>query len=84
MRYEEIGDKVEVIALFRDGRLRPLKFRWKDRVYRIERVNGEWVSDEGQTRFYHFSVMTNGPDVYEIRFNSGNRVWNLARVALVG
>ncbi len=84
MRYEEIGDKVEVIALFRDGRIQPLKFRWKERVYRVERVNGEWMSDQGQTRFHHFSIMTTGPDVYEITYNTINRIWSLARVCLVG
>ncbi len=84
MRYEEIGDKVEVIALFRDGRIHPLKFRWRDRVYRVERTNGEWASDEGQTRFHHFSVMTTGPDVYEITYNTQTRGWRLSRVCMVG
>jgi len=84
MRYEDIGDKVEMIVLFRDGRLQPLKFRWRERVYRIQRVNGEWVSDQGQIRFYHFSVMTAGPDVYELTYNSDTRGWTLSRVCLVG
>lgn len=84
MRYEEIGDRVEVIALFREGRIQPLKFRWRGRVYRIERVNGEWITDEGRTRYDHFSVMTTGPDVYELCHNRENRVWQLERVCLVG
>jgi hypothetical protein len=84
MRYEEIGDKVDVIAMFTGGKIQPLKFRWKERVYRVERINGEWISDQGQTRFYHFSIMTTGPDVYEITFNIQNRVWILSRVCLVG
>jgi hypothetical protein len=84
MRYEDIGDKIEMIVLFRDGRIQPLKFRWRERVYRIQRVNGEWVSDQGQVRFYHFSVMTTGPDVYELTYNSDTRGWTLSRVCLVG
>ncbi|MBZ0263506.1 hypothetical protein K8I28_02455 [bacterium] len=84
MTYENIGDRVDLIALFEKGKLEPLKFRWRDRVYRVQRVNGEWVSDEGQTRFYHYSVMTSGPDVYELMYNSSTRVWTLARVCLVG
>ena len=84
MRYEDIQDKIEMIALFQDGRIRPLKFRWKERVYRVERVNGEWVSDEGETRFHHYSVMTTGPDVYELTYNSQSSGWRLNRVCLVG
>ena len=84
MTYEDIGNKIDVIALFQGGRMNPLKFRWKERVYRVERVNGEWVSDEGQTRFFHFSVMTSGPDIYELTYNNQSRVWTLSRVCLVG
>jgi len=84
MRYEDIGDPIEVITLFRDGSLKPLKFRWKDRVYKISRVNGGWLSDEGSTRFHHFSVMSEGPDVYELSYNTDSLHWELSRVCLVG
>jgi hypothetical protein len=84
MRYEDIGDPIEVITLFRDGALKPLKFRWKGRVYRISRVNGGWCSDEGATKFHHFSVMSDGPDVYELAYNSSDLNWELSRVCLVG
>ena len=84
MQYEEIGDSLEVIAIFSAGKVRPLKFRWRSRVYRVERVNGEWMSDEGTTHFHHFSVMTNGPDVYEITLNMEARSWVMDRVCLVG
>jgi len=84
MRYEDIGDPIEVITLFREGAIKPLKFRWKGRVYRINRVNGGWCSDEGATRFHHFSVMSDGPDVYELAYNSGDLNWELSRVCLVG
>jgi hypothetical protein len=84
MRYEDIGDKIEMIALFRDGRINPLKFRWRERVYSVKRVNGEWVSDEGETRMYHYSLMTTGPDVYEITYNSQTKGWMINRVCLVG
>jgi hypothetical protein len=84
MRYEDIGDPIEVITLFRDGVIKPLKFRWKGRVYRVNRVNGGWCSDEGSARFHHFSVMSDGPDVYELAYNTADLHWELCRVCLVG
>ena len=72
MRFEDIRDPIEVIVVFRGGKMRPLKFRWRERVYKIERINGGWVSDEGQNRFYHYSVMGEGPDVYEISYNTSS------------
>jgi len=84
MRFEDINDPIEVIAVFRQGKLRPLKFRWRDRVYKIERVNGGWVTDEGKNRLYHYSVSANSPDVYEISYNSDRFAWNIDRVCLEG
>ena len=84
MRYEDIGDFIEVIAIFRNGNMQPLKFRWNGRVYKIERVNGKWVSDEGKTRFHHYSVMTDGPDVYEITYNPDRFAWEIDRVCMEG
>ncbi len=84
MRFEDIADPIEVIALFRGGKMRPLKFRWRNREYKVERVNGGWMTDEGRCRFYHYSVMSDGPDVYEISYNSEKFHWLIDRVCLEG
>lgn len=85
MSHEEIGDRIEVIALFRDGRLRPLKFRWHGRVHNIERINGQWATDEGRARLSHFSVITaEGPDAYELIYNCDSRNWTLTQISLAG
>lgn len=84
MRYEDIGDPIEVITLFRGGKMQPLRFRWKGKVYPVRRVNGGWLSDEGSTRFHHFSVMSDSPDIYELAYNSDTQNWDLSRVCLVG
>ena len=84
MRYEEIGDNVEVISLFRHGRQQPLKFRWKNNVYVVSRINGGWSSDLGSQKRLHYSVCAEGPDVYELCFNLETLDWELSRVCLIG
>jgi len=84
MRFEDIRDPIEVIVVFREGKMRPLKFRWRDRVYKVERINGGWVSDEGRNRLYHYSVMGEGPDVYEISYNPERFSWLIDRVCMEG
>jgi hypothetical protein len=84
MRFEDINDPIEMIAVFRAGKMRPLRFRWRDRVYKIVRINGGWISDQGKTRFYHFSVMSESPDVYEISYNPDRFSWSMDRVCLEG
>ncbi|HEY3296269.1 MAG TPA: hypothetical protein VGL38_12645 [bacterium] len=84
MRIEEIFESVEVIALFRSGKLSPLKFRWRDKVYRVDRVNGNWSVEEGTVRFHHFAVMCEGPDVYDLAYNAHMHDWKLEKVSLAG
>ena len=33
-------EPIDVIALFEKGRMRPVRFRWKERVYKIVKVTG--------------------------------------------
>jgi len=84
MIYEDVYEPVEVIAVFRNGRMQPLRFKWNERVYKIVKVNGGWVSDEGINRYYHYSVMVGGPDCFELCYDSRNMTWELARVCLEG
>ncbi len=84
MLYEEIFEPIEVISLFRHGKLQPLKFKWNERVYKVSKVNGNWVSEEGANRFYHFSVSSEGPDFFELVFDMRNMTWELSRVCLEG
>ncbi|MFH1009725.1 MAG: hypothetical protein V1784_00645 [bacterium] len=84
MRIEEIHEPVEVIALFRKGKLMPLKFRWKGREYRVQQINCGWNTDEGETRFHHFAVMSEGPDVYELTYNHSTYEWKIENVSLIG
>jgi len=85
MRVETIQEPVEVIALFREGKLSPLRFRWRQRVYRIARINGGWDTEEGATRFHHFAVMSDdGSDVFELSYNTRAHQWRIEKVSLVG
>jgi hypothetical protein len=82
MRIEEIDEPVEVIALFQTGKLSPLKFRWRDRVYRIQKINGGWNSDIGAVRMHHFAVMSDGPDVFELVYNERAHDWKINRISV--
>jgi hypothetical protein len=84
MRIEEIFEPVEVIALFRSGKLSPIRFRWRERVYRVKSVNGNWFVEEGTVRFHHFAVQCGGPDVYDLAYNSRAHDWKLEKVSLAG
>jgi hypothetical protein len=84
MVYEEISEPVEVITFFENGRVHPLRFKWKGTVHRVRRVNGSWSSRDGERYKVYFSVSTDGPDCYELLFDATEFKWELTRVALDG
>ncbi|APF17554.1 hypothetical protein [Caldithrix abyssi] len=84
MIFEDIFEPIEVISHFKDGQIRPLRFKWNGRVYKVHQLNGHWVSNQGYSKQYHFSVMADTSDYFELLFDSGNFDWQIARVCLDG
>jgi hypothetical protein len=46
----------------------------------VKQVNYAWQSAKGESLIYHFSV-SDGPNSYEIAFNSKEMVWKLNEVS---
>ena len=84
MIYEDVYEPIDMIVVFSSGKTQPLKFKWNERIYKIAKINGGWVSEEGVNRYYHYSVTVGGPDCYEICYDSKNMNWELAKVCLEG
>ncbi len=79
---ETIDEPVEVLARFERGRMAPFRFRWNHSVFRIAKVTGNWEDREGQHRRYHFSVLTENNDYFELFFHSGELTWILSKTSL--
>jgi hypothetical protein len=84
MIYQDIFEKVEVITLFKEGKMKPLRFKWNGRIYKITQIHGHWQSPQGYHKQYHFSLITDSSDYFEIIFDTSNFEWQIARVCLEG
>lgn len=84
MGYGDIEEPIDVISVFTNGRMRPLRFKWKNQVYPIEKVNSKWITNAGANRYYHFSVMAQGPNCFELCFDALNLSWTLNCIYLEG
>ena len=82
--YEELDEPIAVIALYMDGHQRPLRFRWNGRVYRIARITGHWVVQEGANRHRHYAVVCEKSNVFEISYDPKDLGWRLRSVYLDG
>ncbi len=75
-----IREPIEVIALF-DHEIKPLRFRWNDRVYKVREITFRWSTMSGAAVILHFSAY-DGATLYELSYNKSTLKWTLEGVAL--
>lgn len=76
----EIGESIEVDAVFKNGRLSPISFVWSGRVYRVRRIHGRYQDYIGRAQRFHYAVGAGTPDIFEICFNAEDMIWELLRI----
>lgn len=71
----ELKEPIKVVAVFDNG-IKPVKFKWKGRVYPVKEITYTWASKEGDARIIHFSV-SDGAVLYEIAYDSSALMWSI-------
>lgn len=75
----EINEKIKVMAVFEDAKLKPARFRWKGELYDVKDVTFEWLTKEGEEDIMHFNV-TDGVNLFELSYNKNSLKWDLCNV----
>jgi len=73
-----IKEKIKVVSLFEAGKIKPLLFSWRKRLYKIIEVVFSYSKNLGQEKVFYFSVQTAGGN-FEISFNRENFSWEMER-----
>jgi hypothetical protein len=69
-----------VAVIFGPGNsIRPVWFDWRRRKYEVREVTYTWQEREGEATLLRFAV-SDGASLFELTFNSANRIWSLAAV----
>ena len=78
----EINEPIETIVLFEKGQVRPLRFRWQQRVYKIVKIYSVWHHQEGRVREVHMTVEADAAQIMElVMMIDGNYIsWQLRYV----
>jgi len=79
---QDVNETIDVLSIFRDGRIQPVKFKWGGRTLKVSRIAYSWVTKDGAHPQYHFSLLAGSKDVYEVVFDTFKMMWLLARVHL--
>lgn len=87
--HSEVLEEVDVICLFTrptevaGPEVRPLRIRRKGviqgdgQTYKVQEISCRWISMRGKFRCFHFSILTDTEDPYELLFDSGTMQWKL-------
>jgi hypothetical protein len=76
---QELNEHIVALAWFRNGKIQPRLFIWKNKKYKIKRINYAWQERRGQETINCFSIDT-GSDLYQISFNNISYSWHLDRL----
>ncbi|NOX20423.1 MAG: hypothetical protein GXO99_04085 [Nitrospirae bacterium] len=79
----EIDEPVVVVATFYQGRIRPVKFKWKGRLIHVKKVTYHWIQKDGLKEIHFFSV-TDGKTLYSLAYDTDTISWHLQAVETEG
>lgn len=73
-----LNEPIKVMAVFyTDGRIEPVKFRFEDKVVKIEKIIKTYEeSIVGNTRMV-FVCLHNGKDIFELKYELDSKLWFL-------
>lgn len=79
MSYQEIGEKIKVLAIFKNGTIFPHIFEWNNRRHKIDKVNLSYQEREGSSINYYFAIESRGL-VAKLKYNNKSMIWSLEEV----
>lgn len=77
--YEEINEDISVIGIYQNHRFLPKKFKWQDRIFRIDEVTLTNDVRDGNIKKRLYSVLSGG-NVYRLEFNRESEQWQLLAI----
>lgn len=78
--YQDIEESVDVIAVFENGVMKPLRFRWNGRAIKVKRVTGTWKADVGQSKIRYFAVLDHASNFFQLSYDERNTSWVLNKI----
>jgi hypothetical protein len=78
--YQDIEEPIDVIVIFENGTMKPLRFRWNGRAVKVHRITGTWKADVGQNRIRYFAVLDNASNFFQLAYDERNSLWILNKI----
>lgn len=76
MLLENINENVEVAAVFQTNKVWPVRLKWGNKVYKIQKVTEIHRVMDGDT-FIHFFSVSDRLNFFKLAFNTKTLQWRL-------
>ena len=73
---EKLNDPIQVLAQFNGKKIMPEFFKWRDKTYKIEKLNMVHKERDGNDKIYYFSV-TDNANFFRLAFFTRDLSWKI-------
>ncbi|KKR22002.1 MAG: hypothetical protein UT48_C0001G0015 [Parcubacteria group bacterium GW2011_GWE2_39_37] len=73
---QKINEPIEVLVKFHKTTIFPSFFKWRNRTYRVEKVNLVHHLRDGENKIYYFSVSDN-LNFFRLAFSTNDLSWKM-------
>ena len=74
--HEKVNEPVEVLVKFRNNNVMPTFFKWRNKTYRVEKLNLVHKEKSGNDKVYYFSV-SDSINFFRLAFFTRDLSWKL-------
>ena len=76
---DTLNEPIEVLALFKRGKIFPRGFLWKNKKYVVKEITYNWQERLGSEIINYFSVNTDA-NLYQISFHNITNGWKIDKI----
>lgn len=77
--YEKINEPIEVLVKFGQKKVIPQFFKWREKTYKVEKLNLLHKENRGNEKVYYFS-MSDNVNFFRLAFFTGDLSWKLEEI----
>ena len=80
---EKLNDPIDVIVKFKGSKATPSFFKWKNKIYKVEKLNLVHKERDGNDKIYYFSVSDN-VNFFRLAFFTRDLSWRIQELFYEG
>jgi len=81
--HEVLNDPISILVSFSQDKVLPLFFKWRNKKYKIEKLNLVHKKRDGKDTIYYFNVSDNA-NYFKLSFSTKDLAWKIEELYFEG